>query len=98
VVYDSIRVEEEPISEAMGEILLQGSITVGMQDSVTVGTPPDDSGAIVVESEVEGEGQKTSSANTSFSEATEEDRPVDEGLERDSLDEDDDEIVLEYSE
>lgn len=98
MVYDSIRVEEEPISEAMGEILLQGSITVEIQDSVTVGTPPDDSGAIVVESDLEVEGKKTSSANTSFSEATDEDRPVDEGLERDSLDEDDDEIILEDSE
>ena len=84
MVYESIKVEEEP-EERMGDVRLQ--------DSITVGTPPlDDSQEIVIESEVEGE--RAPSANSSFSEATDEDRLLDEGLERDSRDDKDEIIVL----
>ena len=65
-------------------------------DSVTVGAPlTDDSQEIVVESEVEGE--KDPTANSSFSEATDEDRLLDEELERDSLDDENEIMVLEDS-
>lgn len=65
-------------------------------DSVTVNAPlTDDSQEIVVESEVEGEKHPT--ANSSFSEATDEDRLLDEELERDSLDDENEVMVLEDS-
>lgn len=49
----------------------------------------------MVESEVEGEKHPT--ANSSFSEATDEDRLLDEELERDSLDDENEVMVLEDS-
>ena len=79
MVYESIRMEKESIAEAMGEVLLSGSITVGTQDSISVGMPLDNSEVIMVEGEVEVEGEKTSGANISFSEAMDEDRLIDEG-------------------
>jgi hypothetical protein len=77
----------------MGDVRLQDNIVVRTElDSITVGTPlPHDSQESVGEREVEEE--KAPSADSSFSEATDESRLVDEGLETDSLD-DEDEIML----
>ena len=84
--------EEGPVAAIVGEVQLQDSITIGTGDSITVRTSsPDESQDIIVESEIE---EKVSSANSSFSEATDEGNPVDEGLESDSLDGDDDEIMV----
>ena len=107
-MYDSIMVEEEPVQDVMEDVRLQDSI-VGSGDMNSVGTPNDDgeetvveghsTGEIDVRREVKIEVEKAPSADSSFSEATNEDQLVDERFERDSLDEDLDEImVLEDSE
>jgi hypothetical protein len=78
----------------MGDVRLQDSIVVRRElDSITVGTPPllHDSQESMGEKEMEG--GKAPSADSSFSEATDENRSLDEGLETDSLD-DEDEIML----
>ena len=62
---------------------MQDTITVETQGSITVGIQPADSSQNVVAVEVE----KASSADSSFSEATDEDNlGVDEGLNEDILD------------
>lgn len=86
-MYERIKVEEEP-DERMGD--------VESADSIAVGTPPPDgSQEIVIENEVEG--GRAPSANSSFSEGSDEDQLLDEGLETDSLDDKDEIIILEDS-
>ena len=103
-MYDSITVEGEPVQEFIKDVRLQDSI-VGLGDMIMVDTPHNDNRGIVVEGhssgerEVEIEVEKAPSADSSFSEATDEDQLIDEGFERDRLDEESDEImVLEDSE
>jgi hypothetical protein len=76
----------------MEETRLSNTIAGGTSDIITGDTPHDDQQEIVVRSE--GETEKTPSVDSSFSEATDEDRLLDEGLERDSLDDEDEIIIL----
>src|SRR5947207_2745966 len=102
-MYDSIMVEGELVQEFMEDVRLQNSI-VGSGDMIMVGTPHNDSGEIVAEGhssdeivvrrEVKIEVEKAPSVDSSFSEAMDEDQLIDEGFERDNLDEDSDEIMV----
>ena len=94
------------MQEFIEDMRLQDNI-VGSGDMIMVDTPHNDSGEIVVEGyssgeimrEVKIEVEKAPSADSLFSEIKDEDQLVDEEFERDSLDEDSDEVmVLEDSE
>jgi hypothetical protein len=89
-VYDDITVEEEPTRDSMEDVRSQDR--VGPQDMIAVHGPLDDTSKIAPRSEVKVALEKAISADSSFSEATDESQLDDEGLNRDSPSDDLDEI------
>ena len=91
-MYDAIMVEG-PTRDLREDIRSQDHI-VGSQDMTAVDEPPDHNSDNSARREVKVEVEKAPSADSSFSEATDKDQLDDEGLERDSLSDDLDEIMV----